>query len=91
MQVILVFWLILLTFFLLRLFYVGIIYDNLIELIYLYNLDKIDKRTFNPKDDDYEKMMDFNDFFIRIWLWNRWKIIEDIKLREDLKIFKETV
>ena len=89
MEIILVFWLILIIFFLLRVIYVGIIYDKLIELIYLYNLDKIDKRIFNPKVDDYEKMMDFNEFLISIWLWDRWKIIEDIKLREALKVFKE--
>lgn len=72
-----------------RLFYIDMIYDNMLSYIHRYNCSLIFRKQPTENLIDYEEMMSIYLYFAMFWLWDKWAIIVNPNTRAKLKYFIE--
>lgn len=76
------------VFLILRVFFVVIAYDNIIDAIAIYYLNRIwrDKFSMGDLDDEFNKMKSLYVYYFEFWNWNKWNIIAKTN-RQEIKNF----
>lgn len=72
-----------------RLFYVEIIYDDMLTYIHKHNCSLFFRRDSLEERIDYDEMMSIYLYFAMFWLWDKWAIIVNPNTRAKLKYFVE--
>lgn len=72
-----------------RLFYIDMVYDDMLSYIHRYNCSLIFRKQPTESLIDYEEMMSIHLYFAMFWLWDKWAIIVNPNTRAKLKYFIE--